>query len=200
MSDSNGRPADDADLARQLAAPFDPSEVQFRAGAVSGNRALALPYIDARAVMDRLDAVVGPAHWQDDYTVLPNGAVVCRLMLRVNGEWLYKADVGAESDQPDAGDRTKAAFSDALKRAGVRWGIARYLGRLPAQWCDYDPVKKQFLKPPTLLPVAVPKPCGAEVGAKLAALAQQKGVTPAELLTVTEARALWGRLSSLPTP
>jgi len=44
----------------------------------------------------------------------------------------------------------KAAFSDALKRTAVKFGIGRYLYRLPQQWADYDPVKKQFAGTPRL--------------------------------------------------
>jgi hypothetical protein len=51
----------------------------------------------------------------------------------------------------------KAAFSDALKRAAVKFGVGRYLYRLPAQWVDYDPVKRQFARTPTLPPFALPK-------------------------------------------
>src|SRR5207302_5686984 len=43
-----------------------------------------------------------------------------------------------------------AAFSDALKRAAVKFGIGRFLYRLPAQWVDYDPQRRQFVRPPTL--------------------------------------------------
>jgi len=44
----------------------------------------------------------------------------------------------------------KAAFSDALKRAAVKFGIGRYLYRLPTTWCDYDPQKRQFRQLPQL--------------------------------------------------
>jgi hypothetical protein len=66
-------------------------------------------------------------------------------------------DVGGQSEQPDEGDRRKAAFSDALKRAAVKFGIGRYLYRLPQIWCDYDPKKRQFVRPPTLPASALPK-------------------------------------------
>src|SRR5262249_47494129 len=59
--------------------------------------------------------------------------------------------------QPDGGDRLKAAFSDALKRAAVKFGIGRYLYRLPRQWCDYDQIKKQFAATPKLPAFALPK-------------------------------------------
>lgn len=143
-------------LMKALAAPFDPSEVRFKPAVVTGNRALALVYVDARVIQDRLDEVLGVIGWQDDYECLPDGSVVCRLRIRVGGEWLTKVDVGGPSEQPDEGDRRKAAFSDALKRAAVKFGVGRYLYRLPSQWADYDPKKKQFVRTPPLPESALP--------------------------------------------
>lgn len=145
------------EIRKALAAPFPADQVGWKPQSVKGNRALAICYIDARNVMDRLDAVVGPMNWQDEYTPLPDGSVVCRLAVRCGDEWIPKADVGSPSEQPDGGDRLKAAFSDALKRAGVKWGIGRYLYDLPHQWCDYDPQKRQFVSPPRLPDWAIPK-------------------------------------------
>jgi hypothetical protein len=53
--------------------------------------------------------------------------VVCRLRCRIGGEWLTKVDVGSPSEQPDGGDRLKAAFSDAPLQAAVKFGVGRYL-------------------------------------------------------------------------
>lgn len=133
-----------------LLAPWPEAEVKVRAGKVAGTRCLALHYIDARHVMDRLDETpgIGIGGWRDEYTVLSGGQEVeCRLSVRIAGEWVTKCDVGGESEQPDGGDRMKAAYSDALKRAAVKFGIGRYLYRLPPQWLDYDPVKKQPIRP-----------------------------------------------------
>jgi hypothetical protein len=148
-------------VAAALAAPFDPSEVKFKPAVVSGNRALALPYVDARVIQDRLDEVLGVCGWQDEYDVLPDGSVVCKLRCKIDGEWVTKTDVGGPSEQPDEGDRRKAAFSDALKRAAVKWGVGRYLYRLSSQWVDYDQQKRQFVRPPTLPASAIPKPSAA---------------------------------------
>src|SRR5947209_5195015 len=145
----SGRPEEEA-LMKALAAPFDSTEVRFKPAVVSGNRALALAYVDARVIQDRLDHVLGVTGWQDDYDCLPDGSVVCRLRIRVGDEWLTRVDVGGPSEQPDGGDRLKAAFSDALKRAAVKFGIGRYLYRLPSQWVDYDAHKRQFVKTPSL--------------------------------------------------
>lgn len=144
-------------LTAALAEPFDPSEVKFKPAVVSGHRALALAYVDARAIQDRLDEVLGVDGWQDDYETLPDGSVVCRLRLWLGDQWITKVDVGGPSEQPDGGDRIKAAFSDALKRAAVKFGIGRYLYRLPAQWLDYDPARRQFARTPTLPDWALPK-------------------------------------------
>jgi hypothetical protein len=74
--------------------------------------------------------VLGVENWQDEYEILADGSVMCRLKLKLGGEWITKTDVGSPSEQPDGGDRLKAAFSDALKRAAVKFGIGRYLYRL----------------------------------------------------------------------
>jgi Rad52/22 family double-strand break repair protein len=142
--------ADTASVMRALSAPFADHEVKFKPQVVKGNRALALAYVDVRAIMDRLDDVLGVENWQDHYQLLPDNSVMCRLRLRIGDRWITKCDVGSPSEQPDGGDRLKAAFSDALKRTAVKFGIGRYLYRLPQQWADYDPARKQFASPPRL--------------------------------------------------
>src|SRR3954470_17158462 len=152
-------------LTEALSAPFDVKQVRFKPGVVSGNRALALVYVDARVIQDRLDDVLGVEGWQDDYECLADGSVVCRLRLKIGGEWITKVDVGGPSEQPDGGDRLKAAFSDALKRAAVKFGIGRYLYRLPQQWVDYDAHKRQFARTPTLPAWALPGPAAVRASA-----------------------------------
>lgn len=143
------------EIAARLSAPFDPSEVKWKPQVVSGGRAMAIAYVDARVVMDRLDEVLGLGGWQASYREVPDG-IVCRLRAKLAGEWVDHEDVGSYSEQPDEGDRIKAAFSDALKRAAVHLGIGRYLYRLPSQWVDYDPQKKQLKYKPELPAWAMP--------------------------------------------
>lgn len=157
----------------RLAAPFAPGIVRFKPGATAGGRALAMPYVTARDVMDRLDQVVGPAGWKVRYDFLAEGNVMCFLSLRLGAEWIEKSDVGGPSEQPDEGDRVKAAVSDSLKRAAVVWGVGRYLYRLPAQWCDYDSTKRRFVREPSLpdttRPAIPPRPTAAAPPIKPAA-------------------------------
>lgn len=140
---------------------FEPDEVEWKPQAVKGNRALAIGYIDARCVMDRLDNVLGVGNWQTSYREFGAG-VVCTLRVRVCGEWSEHEDAGSFSDQPDKGDQLKAALSDSLKRAAVHLGVGRYLYALPSQWVDYDPQKKSFVRKPELPAWARPRKAGAQ--------------------------------------
>ena len=145
-------------LQEQLAAPFEADEVKWRAIVTSkdGTKAMCSAYLEARTIMDRLDEVVGAENWKDDYVFRDNGTVICHLSLCLDGEWTAKCDVGAPSEQPDANDRDKAAVTDALKRCAVKWGIGRFLHRLPKQWVKYDAQKKQLLETPRLPAWALP--------------------------------------------
>src|SRR5712691_5436243 len=97
---SRQMPVNWAEIEQRLAEPFGLSEVRFKPAVVSGSRALALAYVDARAIQDRLDDVLGVAGWQDEYECLPDGSVVCRLRLHLGDEWITKMDVGGPSEQP----------------------------------------------------------------------------------------------------
>lgn len=170
------------ELFQKLSLPFDPKEIKWKPQAVNGSRALAIAYVDARVVQDRLDDVLGPENWQDEYEVLADQSVVCKLSVKIGDQWLRKMDVGGPSEQPDGGDRMKAAFSDALKRASVKFGVGRYLYRLPHQWCEYDAQKRQFKTTPQLPPSAIPpsaKKVPAQAPAQAAAPAKAPEKPPA---------------------
>src|SRR5215468_11025398 len=61
-----------------LCAPFAVEALGWKPQSISGNRALAVPYVDARDVQKRLDDVVGVDGWEDSFDVLPDGCVVCK--------------------------------------------------------------------------------------------------------------------------
>ena len=120
-----------------LAAPFPEGEVKVRVGAVSKDKqtGLALHYIDARTVMDRLDTVLGVAGWHDAYRVVEplGGGVECRLSCFIEDLWVTKADVGYPNAATDP-DALKGAYSDALKRAAVKFGVGRFLYGIEREW------------------------------------------------------------------
>jgi len=112
------------ELFAALAAPFESSEVKVRS---QGGR--QLHYITARTAMNRLDSVLGPENWWDEYAPSEN-SVLCRLSIRMpDGTVLTKADAGGYAGMADSGDDDKSGYSDAFKRAAVKFGIARYLYR-----------------------------------------------------------------------
>lgn len=115
----------------KLAAEFPRDAISWRAQSVtgSGDKAMALAYIDARDVMERLDAVCGPGNWQDRYE-FAGPKTICYLSVKIDGEWVTKADGAGDT----AVEAEKGAISDAFKRAAVKWGIGRYLYALDAPW------------------------------------------------------------------
>ena len=125
------------DTLEQLAASFPKEAIHWRAQQLTkkGDKAMALAYLDARDIMDRLDAVLTPQGWQAIHYDCGGGRLACKIgifagTLGEGGEWIWKSD-GAGGTQVEA---EKGAFSGALKRAGVMWGIGRYLYALPAPW------------------------------------------------------------------
>lgn len=123
----------------KLAEPFERKAVHWRAQTVTktGDKALALAYIDARDVMNRLDTVLGPENWQDEYSSA-NGRTVCRLGVRVGDEWIWKSDGAGDT----AVEAEKGGISDAFKRAAVKWGVGRYLYDLPTPWVPCESYEK----------------------------------------------------------
>jgi hypothetical protein len=124
-----------------LCAPFAPEEIFWRVGPTNERtkgegilRGQPLCYIDARSVMDRLDAVCGPQGWQDSYTPGMGTSIVCNIGIRLDGEWIWKGDGAGATDM----EADKGALSDAFKRAGVRWGIGRYLYEIKAPWLPLE--------------------------------------------------------------
>src|SRR5436190_5626909 len=110
------------DLFAALAAPFENHEVKLRNA--PGGRQLA--YITARTAMNRLDTILGPENWWDEYVPGEN-SVLCRLTVRLpDGSTLTKADAGGYAGMTDSGDDEKSGFSDAFKRAAVKFGVGRY--------------------------------------------------------------------------
>jgi hypothetical protein len=183
------------EIMQRLKAPFPAERLGWKPGKLTadGKRCLAMAYIDARDVQGRLDDVMGIENWQDHYE-LSSGVVVCTLSLRIAGEWIPRMDVGALSDQPGAGDQIKAAVSDALKRAAVKFGVGRYLYYLDSAWADYDPQKKKIVKAPALPAWALPEPAAPPVDEDLR-VKTLAILEPAALKGLATYQLAWGTLS-----
>jgi len=96
---------------------------------------ICVAYIDARQVMDRLDEVVGPNRWQDDYYSV-GIQTYCKIGIDYgigNGGtqgMVWKSDSGAESNI----EKEKGLASDCFKRAAVKHGIGRFLYTMDIVW------------------------------------------------------------------
>jgi hypothetical protein len=149
------------EIHRRLKEPFDPRAIHWRVGATSKakDKGLALAYLDARDVMDRLDSVVGFESWQDEYDETKTGRIVCKISVDVHSSggdpfnWVSKSDGAGDT----AVEGEKGAMSDAFKRAAVKWGIGRYLYRLDSLWAPIDQYKK-ITQVPKLPDWALPGP------------------------------------------
>jgi hypothetical protein len=95
-------------------------------------------YVDARAVMARLDEVCGVGNWQVRYRETTKG-LMAGIGIRVatspergasGARWMWKWDGAGymkSSEGLSESDAAKGTHSQALKRAAIVWGIGRYL-------------------------------------------------------------------------
>ena len=93
-------------------------------------------YIDARDVMDVLDSVCGADNWQDKYEFVGD-KLIAGIGIRTENGWVWKYDTGTESNM----DAEKGQFSDAFKRAAVKWGVGRFLYDLEIVYLDSNEPK-----------------------------------------------------------
>lgn len=145
---------DERHLMAALAAPFHPSDVEFKPQG-KGDTKAALAYIEARQVMDRMDEVLGVTGWQNEVNFLADGCCVVSIKAHIAGAVIVHQDVGGPGDvvnrkDEDIGNERKAAVSDGLKRAAVHFGVGRYLYNIPRQYCRYANYK--WVDEPQLAP------------------------------------------------
>lgn len=140
------------EIKRELIEPFAHEDVEWRIQKVidtrEGPRGLAVAYVTARAIQNRLDDVVGPQNWEDEYApwhVLGDKTVSQLCTIRIydpdRREWISKTDGAEDTDI----EPVKGGLSDAYKRAAVKWGIGRYLYGLPATWVDTNEKNKKAI-------------------------------------------------------
>jgi len=125
----NGHTADDVtfpldsfrDAATHLRRPFTPAAVKFKVQATwpksEPTGGLIVSYIDARLAVERLNLIV-PHLWYDEYEPLGK-SLICRLTV----DGIRRQDIGDGTG--------KGLFSDALKRAAVKFGVGVSLYAIP---------------------------------------------------------------------
>jgi hypothetical protein len=124
-------------IGRALGAHFPPDQIEWRAQGQTGplKHVRLLPYLTGSMVQDRLDDVLGPGGWSFEITVLAvEGGELRAARGRLAVYGLAKDGIGTASNF----EPSKGCASDCLKRAGVMWGIGRYLNLLPDVWVTLD--------------------------------------------------------------
>jgi len=121
----------------KLKEPFPYEDIEWRLQqADKGKNGIwgkCLAYVTNRAICSRLDEVVGPENWKNEFIKGPDGGVLCGLSIKVDGEWVTKYD-GSENTNIEA---VKGGLSGAMKRAAsTGWGIGRYLYNLDESWVE----------------------------------------------------------------
>lgn len=115
-----------------LTRPLTADEIEWKIISSKNGTTTIAPYIDARAVMARLDEAFGPFGWQVQYRPAQVGqeaGIIASILVKhpETGEWIAKEDGSAPSDM----EPFKGAISGALKRAATAWGIGRELYTYP---------------------------------------------------------------------
>lgn len=118
-----------------LKSPFPPGKISWRVGSTTADKkkGMALAYIDARDVMERLDEACGNDGWQDRYEV-HGTKTICYLSIKTDAGWITKADGAGDTDV----EAEKGSLSDSFKRAAVKWGIGRYLYDIESPWVELE--------------------------------------------------------------
>lgn len=133
---------------RELAQPFSMDDLEWRVqdGGISNNRPWIrlVAYVTNRALQNRLDEVVGVFNWRNEYKELPNleskplknggfvNGALCGISIKIGSDWVTKWD-GSDNTQIEA---IKGGLSGAMKRAGVQWGVGRYLYDTDVMYAD----------------------------------------------------------------
>lgn len=119
------------EMMQALAAPFSASDVEWRVQNTTKDhtRGMAVPYIDSRAIQNRLDLVVGVFNWKTEYRPWhqvekgekANASQLCGLSIYCaeRQEWIQK-------------------------RAAVLWNVGRYLYDLAPVWVDIEPRGRSY--------------------------------------------------------
>ena len=89
-------------------------EIDVRVAQVKESGCSLLLYKDARVDMNILDTTpgIGPENWQRKHYEC-KGNLFCSVGIKIDGEWVWKDDAGAESQA----EKEKGEASDSFKRA-----------------------------------------------------------------------------------
>lgn len=124
-----------------LSKPFAPEDLEWRLQVTSRDKTsgLAVPYVTNRAIQDRLDDVVGPENWHNEYQPWHGSGKhegqICGISIYFEGRGFITKWDGAEDTDIEP---VKGGLSDSMKRAAVQWGIGRVLYKMNPIWVGIE--------------------------------------------------------------
>ncbi len=139
---------DPREIQTALGRPFAPEDLEWRLQMTLEDKmcGLAVPYVTNRAIQSRLDEVVGPENWHNDYKPWhTNGkkeSQICGISIYFEGRgWVTKWDGAEDTDI----EPIKGGLSDSMKRAAVQWSIGRVLYNMDTVWVDVEKRGRSFV-------------------------------------------------------
>ena len=126
------------EISKKLSAYFPKENIKWRISATTQDKTkgLAVPYIDTRAIQNRLDDTLGIDGWKVSYRPI-DGGFICSLSLKLNNEWITKEDGSNLTEY----EQIKGGISQAFKRvASSGFSIGIYLYNVEPKWIS---IKRQ---------------------------------------------------------
>ena len=126
------------EISKKLSAYFPEENIKWRISATTQDKTkgLAVPYIDTRAIQNRLDDTLGIDGWKVSYRPI-DGGFICSLSLKLNNEWITKEDGSNLTEY----EQIKGGISQSFKRvASSGFSIGRYLYNVEPKWIS---IKRQ---------------------------------------------------------
>lgn len=144
-----------SEIQAALAMPFAAEDLEWRIQMAfeSSMQGIAVPYVTNRAIQNRLDEVVGPQNWYNEYQPWhgtgKREAQICGISIYFEGRGFITKWDGAEDSDIEP---VKGGLSDSMKRAAVQWGIGRVLYNMDTVFVGIEKKGKSYVIKPSERP------------------------------------------------
>ena len=144
-----------SEIQAALAMPFAAEDLEWRIQMAfeSSMQGIAIPYVTNRAIQNRLDEVVGPQNWYNEYQPWhgtgKREAQICGISIYFEGRGFITKWDGAEDSDIEP---VKGGLSDSMKRAAVQWGIGRVLYNMDTVFVGIEKKGKSYVIKPSERP------------------------------------------------
>ena len=135
-------------IQRELARPFAPEDLEWRLQKTLEDklRGIAVPYVTNRAIQARLDDVVGPDGWYNEYKPWHRAgqkdSQLCGISIYFPERGFITKWDGAEDSDIEP---VKGGLSDSMKRAAVQWGIGGRVLYSMDTWVDIEKLGRSWI-------------------------------------------------------